>query len=82
MGLILPLTIKYKIEMVKLHKMTDDWDTGLEGNTLKMWIEFLKQMVSMSDLIFDRSAKLQQCSGKPEMSAYCNGGKPVFGAVV
>ena len=81
LGLLSPLTIKYKIEMGKLHKMKDiEWDTILEGDVEKEWKNLLEEMVNLPEFIFERSVKPQDCDGPPELFIYYDGGKPAFSA--
>ena len=83
LGLLIPLTIKWKIEVGDLHKREDvQWDTVLEGTMDIKWKEMLEQMVMLPEFVFDRSVKPQGCKGPPEVFGYFDGGAKAFGAVV
>ena len=83
LGLLTPLTIKWKIELGELHKgEVVQWDTALEGILEKQWKEMLEMMVLLPELVFHRSANPKGCKGSPEIFGYFDGGAKAFGAVV
>ena len=83
LGLLSPLTIRWKIEIAKLHKMEDiKWDTVLEGDMDIKWKRLLEEIVMLPVIVFDRSVKPRGCKGPPEIFGYFDGGSAAFGAVV
>jgi hypothetical protein len=79
MGLISPITLKYKIELSENVKMKDlSWDDGLGKELTDHWVELITEIVNLPELKFYRSAKPEGAQGAPEMIVFWDDANPVY----
>ena len=76
LGLLSPITIKYKILLQRLSSESAKWDDKLEGDLLESARDILKEMVMASDIVFPRSFKPPDVVSDLEILGWWDGGEP------
>ena len=71
MGIVCPLTIKYKIELSKLVRDKSlVWDTPFSQELQSKWVKLSEEIVEMPGIVFQRATKHQNAEGLCEVIAY------------
>ena len=81
-GLVSPVTIKFRIHLQELWSSGFGWDDVLPESVQKKWRENLQIMNYLLTLEFDRKLKPSNAIGRPELHGFSDGGELGFGAVI
>jgi hypothetical protein len=80
MGLICPITIKFKIKLSEIIKMKElSWDDSLGEKLTDHWLELIAEIVNLPELKFHRSAKPHGFQGPPEMVIFWDRANLAYG---
>ena len=82
MGLLSPITIRYKLLLQQLVLSGLDWDAPLTPELDKAARATLREIVRAQDIVFHRSMVPKGAQGKPELVCYWDGGKPASAGCV
>ena len=81
-GLISPVTIKFRIDLQDLWSSGYEWDDVLPEEAQKKWEENLKIMNLLLTLQFDRKLKPSDAIGPPQIHGFSDAGEQAYGAVI
>ncbi len=81
-GLISPVTIKFRIDLQDLWSSGCGWDDILHEEVQKKWAENLKLMNHLLTLQFDRKLKPTGAVGPPQIHGFSDAGEQAYGAVI
>ena len=81
-GLISPVTIKFRIDLQDLWSSGYGWDDILHEEVQKKWAENLKLMNHLLTLQFDRKLKPTGAVGPPQIHGFSDAGEQAYGAVI
>ena len=81
-GLVLPVAIKFRIDLQDLWSSGYNWDEILPASVQSKWMENLQAMNQLLVFEFDRKLKPSHAVGVPQVHGFCNGGKKAYGAVI
>ena len=81
-GLMLPVAIKFRVDLQELWSSGYDWDEILPGNIQSQWKEIVKTMDYLLAFEFDRKLKPSHAIGVPQVHGFCDGGKKACRAVL
>ena len=81
-GLISPVTIKFRIDLQELWSLGYGWDDVLPEEVQKKWAENLKMMNHLLTLQFDRKLKPSDAIGQPQIHGFSDAGEQAYGAVI
>ena len=81
-GLVSPVTIKFRIPLQELWSSGFGWDDVLPESVQKKWRENLQIMNYLLTLEFDRKLKPSNATGRPELHGFSDGGELGLGAVI
>ena len=81
-GLVLPVAIKFRIDLQELWSLGYKWDDILPANIQSKWIENAQTIKHLSALEFDRKLKPSHAIGLPQVHGFCDGGEKAYGAVI
>jgi hypothetical protein len=81
-GLISPVTIKFRIDLQDLWSSGYEWDDVLPEEAQKKWAENLKIMNHLLTLQFDRKLKPSDAIGPPQIHGFSDAGEQAYGAVI
>ena len=82
LGLMTPITIKFKMILQRLADPVIGWDSPLEGELETVTRMLLAEMVRCRDINFPRSIKPEGVCGGLELLGFWDGGQPASAAVV
>ena len=77
-GLVSPVTIKFRIHLQELWSSGFGWDDVLPESVQKKWRENLQIMNYLLTLEFDRKLKPSNAIGRPELHGFSDGGELGF----
>ena len=78
-GLVAPLTIKFRIDLQELWSSGYNWDDILPESVQQKWMENVQAMNHLLTFEFDRKLKP---SNAPEVHGFSDGGEQAYGAVI
>ena len=81
-GLVSPLTIKYKILLSEISQLKLSWNDSLPPELAAKVKAVFKELVEAEDIVFPRSVKPHGAAGSPIWVGFWDGGKPAFGACI
>lgn len=81
-GLVSPVTIKFRINLQELWSSGFGWDDVLPESVQKKWRENLQIMNYLLTFEFERKLKPSNAIGLPELHGFSDGGELGFGAVM
>ena len=81
-GLVLPVTIKFRIDLQELWSSGYDWDEILPTSVQSKWKEHVQTMNHLLAFEFDRKLKPSHAVGLPQVHGFCDGGEKAYGAVI
>ena len=81
-GLVTPVTIKFRIDLQELWMSGYDWDETLPDNVQQKWSENLEAMNRILTYEFDRKLKPAEAVGEPQVHGFSDGGEQAYGAVI
>ena len=82
LGLVSPVTIKFRVDLQDLWAAGYSWDKVLPDNIQKKWVENLQVLNQLLSNEFERKLKPDNAIGKPEVHGFCDGGEQAYGAVI
>ena len=82
LGLIGPVTIKYRIHLQELWAAGYDWDQELPPEEVEKWICNLRTMNQVLRLDYDRRLKPENAIGDAQLHGFSDGGESGYGASV
>ena len=80
LGLLSPITIKYKLLLQQLVQMGIGWDDPLPAEVQKSAKSVLREIVETQDVSFHRSVVPARAKGEPQLVGFWDGGKPASAA--
>ena len=80
LGLLSPITIKYKLLLQHIVQTGIDWDEPLPPDMQKTAKSVLREIVETRDVSFHRSIVPARAQGKPQLVGFWDGGKPASAA--
>ena len=81
-GLVAPVTIKFRIDLQELWSSGYNWDDILPESVQQKWMENVQAMNHLLTLEFDRKLKPRNAVGPPEVHGFSDGGEQAYGAVI
>jgi hypothetical protein len=81
-GLLAPVTIKFRIDLQELWSLGYSWDEVLPDDIQTKWLRNLQEMNSLLDLEFNRKLKPTNALGLPQVHGVSDGGELAYGAVI
>ena len=81
-GLVLPVAIKFRIDLQELWSSGYDWDEILLASIQCKWKENVQTMNHLLAFEFDRKLKPSHAVGVPQVHGFCDGGEKAYGAVI
>ena len=81
-GLVVPITMKYKLLLQQTVPESDGWDESLSEDLQKKWKAGLKEIVLMDTFYFNRSCKPENAVGQPVIVGFHDGADPGHGGHV
>lgn len=81
-GLVSPVTIKFRIQLQELWSSGFGWDEVLPQSVQKKWKENMQIMNYLLTFEFERKLKPSNATGLPELHGFSDGGEKGFGAVI
>lgn len=82
LGLALPVTIKFMVDLQDLWASGFSWDDDLLDDIQSKWIENLQVLNEVLNLQFDRKIKPDDTVGEPELHGFCDAGELAYEAVL
>ena len=80
LGLLSPITIKYKLLLQQLVQMGIGWDDPLPAEVQKSAKSVLREIVETQDVSFHRSVVPARAKGEPQLVGFWDGGRPASAA--
>ena len=81
-GLVLPVAIKFRIDLQELWPPGHDWDEILPASIQSKWKENVQIMNYLLAFEFDRKLKPSHAVGVPQVHGFCDGGEKTYDAVI
>ena len=81
-GLVSPVTVKFRIHLQELWSSGYSWDDILPDEDQKQWIQTAEILNHLLTLTFPRKLKPDDAVGLPEFHGFCDGGELAYGAVI
>ena len=82
LGYLLPVTIKYRLDLQKIWQDGFGWDDQLPIDKINTWKTNMDQMRYLGDIIIKRCLIPKGVVGKPQLHAFSDGGDSAFGTCV
>ena len=82
LGLLAPLTIRYKLTLQKITSLSLGWDEVLQGEIDAELRKILTEMVTTPDIKFHRAVVPANARDDFELLGFWDGGKPASAAVI
>ena len=79
---MLPVAIKFRINLQELWSSGYDWDENLPTSVQSKWKEHVQTMNHLLAFEFDRKLKPSHAVGLPQVHGFCDGGEKAYGAVI
>jgi len=81
-GLVAPVTVKFRIDLQELWSSGFGWDDTLPDNVQQRWKENTQTMNNLLQFDFDRQLKPTNAVGEPEVHGFSDAGELAYGAVI
>jgi len=81
-GLMLPVAIKFRIDLQDLWSSGYDWDEILPASVQSKWKENVQTMNHLLVFEFNQKLKLSHAVGVPQVHGFCDGGEKAYSAVI
>ena len=81
-GLVLPVAIKFRIDLQELWSLGYKWDDILPANIQSKWIENAQTINHLLAFEYDRKLKPSHAIGLPQVHGFCDGREKALGAVI
>ena len=82
LGLVLPVMIKFRVDLQDLWASGFSWDEDLPGAIQSKWIENFQILNKVPNLQFNRKIKPDNAVDEPEVHGFCDAGELAYGAVI
>ena len=79
---MLPVAIKFRIDLQELWSLGYKWDDILPANIQSKWIENAQTINHLLAFEYDRKLKPSHAIGLPQVHGFCDGGEKAYGAVI
>ena len=81
-GLVSPVTIKFRIDLQGLWSSGYSWDDILPESIQQTWLENVQSINDLLSFQFDRKLKPSNAVGVPQIHGFSDGGEHAYGAVI
>ena len=81
-GLVLPVAIKFRIDLQGLWSSGYSWDDILPESIQQTWLENVQSINDLLSFQFDRKLKPNNAVGVPQIHGFSDGGEQAYGAVI
>ena len=81
-GLVSPITIKFRIDLQELWGSGFSWDEILPESIQQTWLENIQSINHLLSFQFDRKLKPSSVVGVPQIHGFSDGGEQAYGAVI
>ena len=81
-GLVLPVAIKFRIDLQELWSSRYNWDEILPASIQSKWMENVQTVNHLLAFEFDRKLKPSHAVGVLQVHGFCDGGEKAYGAVI
>ena len=81
-GLVSPVTIKFRIDLQALWSSGYSWDDILPESIQQTWLENVRSINDLLSFQFDRKLKPNNAVGVPQIHGFSDGGEQAYGAVI
>ena len=81
-GLLLPVTMRYRIDLQQLWEHGYSWDEDLPPDIKELWASHSKVMEEIQNLSFERCLKPDDAIDEPQLHGCSDGGNLGFGACI
>lgn len=81
-GLVLPVAIKFRIDLQGLWSSGYSWDDILPESIQQTWLGNVQSINDLLSFQFDRKLKPNNAVGVPQIHGFSDGGEQAYGAVI
>ena len=81
-GTLLPVTIKYRIDLQLIWQFGYEWDEPLPEEQAEIWRVNAREMDLLCDVMMERCIRPSNAIGTPQLHAFSDGGDLAYGACV
>ena len=81
-GHLIPVTIKYRIDLQKIWQEGLAWDEKINSEQNSIWKDNILEMKKLQSFTFDRCLKPEGVNGPPQLHAFCDGGNDAYGTCI
>ena len=81
-GLVSPVTIKFRIDLQGLWSSGYGWDDILPESIQQTWSDNVQSINDLLSFQFDRKLKPSNAVGVPQIQGFSDGGEEAYGAVI
>ena len=81
-GLVSPVTIKFRIDLQALWSSGFSWDDILPASIQQTWLENVQSINDLLSFQFERKLKPSNAVGVPQIHGFSDGGEQAYGAVI
>ena len=81
-GLVSPVTIKFRIDLQALWSSGISWDDILPASIQQTWLENVQSINDLLSFQFERKLKPSNAVGVPQIHGFSDGGEQAYGAVI
>ena len=81
-GLVAPVTIKYRIDLQELWSTVYGWDDILPEAIQQEWKENEEAINQLLSFKFDRKLKPDHATGPPQVHGFADGGELTYGTAI
>ena len=81
-GLVSPVTIKFRIDLQGLWSLGYSWDDILPERIQQTWLENVQSINDLLSFQFDRKLKPSKAVGVPQIHGFSDSGEQAYGAVI
>ena len=81
-GYLLPVTIKYCIDLQRIWQDGYGWDQALPVDLIEEWVQNMKEMPTLKEINTDKCLKPKRGIGPPQLHAFSDGGEDAYGSCV
>ncbi|XP_028408205.1 uncharacterized protein LOC114530784 [Dendronephthya gigantea] len=82
LGLVLPVMIKFRVDLQDLWASGFSWDEDLPDAVQSKWIDNFQVLNEVPNIQFNRKLKPDNAVDKPEIHGFCDAGELAYGAVI
>ena len=79
-GYLLPITIRYRIDLQKTWQNGFSWDQPLPEEMINVWDNNIEKMKALDKVSIKRCLKPDRVIGLPQLHAFCDGSNEAYGS--